>query len=113
MALAVGTSASEAARQTGISLSTVNRRLADPDFRRFVAQLRGQMLERALGRVTDSMSKAADTLAGQLDASEPAIRIRAARALLSLGLRLHDAVDIVERIRQVEEELARYRQSPS
>jgi hypothetical protein len=40
MALAAGTSASEAARQTGISLSTVNRRMAEPDFRKFVSELR-------------------------------------------------------------------------
>ena len=51
MALAAGACAAEAARQTGVSLSTVNRRMADPDFRRFVADLRGQMLAAALGRL--------------------------------------------------------------
>lgn len=34
-----------------------------------------------------------------------AIRIRAARSLLTLGLRLHDAVDVTERVRKVEEQV--------
>jgi len=107
MALAAGASAADAARQLEVSVSTVKRQTADPDFRRFVADLRGQMLERALGRVTDTMTRAADTLAALLDAAEPALRIRAARALLSFGLRLHDAVDVTDRVRKLEDELAR------
>lgn len=104
MALAAGTGASEAARQTGVSLSTVNRRMADPDFRKFVADLRGEMLAAALGRLTDNMTRAADALAGLLDDPNPAIRIRAARSLLTLGLRLHDTVDVTERVRKLEEQ---------
>lgn len=107
MALAAGASASDAGRQLDVSLSTVRRRMADPDFRKFVGDLRDQMLERALGRVTDTMTRAADALAALLDDPKPPIRIRAARALLSFGLRLHDAVDVTERVRRLEEELAR------
>ena len=105
MALAAGASASEAARQFEVSVSTVKRRMADPDFRQFVADLRAQMIERARGRLTDNMTRAADALAGLLDDPTPAIRIRAARALLALGLRLHDAVDVNERIRNLEEQV--------
>ena len=110
MALASGASAADAARRLDVSISTVKRRLADPDFRRFVSDLRAEMLARALGRVTDSMTRAADTLAGLLDDQNPAIRIRAARALLTLGLRLHEAVDVAQRVREIEDELERHRQ---
>lgn len=106
MALAAGASASDAARQLEVSLSTIKRRMADPDFRRLVADLRAEMLHRALGRVTDNMTRAADTLANRLDDPNPAIGIRAARALLTLGLRLHDAVDLTERVRRLEAEQA-------
>ena len=106
VAIASGTSASEASRQLDIPLRTVQRRMADPDFRRFVTALRDQMLERALGRVTDNMTRAADALASRLDDPNPAIGIRAARALLTLGLRLHDAVDLTERVRRLEAEQA-------
>jgi hypothetical protein len=107
MALAAGASASDAARQLELSLSTVKRRMADPDFRQFVSELRAQMLERALGRVTDNMTQAADTLVKLLNDPSPAIQIRASRALLTLGLRLHDAVDLANRVHEVEAELAR------
>jgi hypothetical protein len=67
------------------------------------------MLQSALGRMTDNMTRAADAVAVLLDAPEPAIRLRAARAMLTLGLRLHEAVDLKEHIRQLQEELARYK----
>jgi hypothetical protein len=109
MALAAGASASAAARDLDISLSTVNRRLADLDFRKFVADLRGQMLERALGRVTDNMTGAADTLVALLDHDNPVYRLGAARAMLTLGLKLHDAVDTAEQVRLLQEEVDRLR----
>ena len=105
-ALASGLSASAAARKMELSLSTVQRRTADPEFRRLVSDLRGEMLSSALGRMTDNLTRAADTVAGLLDAEDPAIRLRAARAMFTLGLRLHDAVDLTGRIRDLEEELA-------
>jgi hypothetical protein len=107
LAIASGSSASEASRNLDIPLRTVQRRMADPDFRRFVSDLRAQMLQRALGHLTENMTKAAGAMTGLLDSPEPAIRLRAARSMLTLGLRLHDAVDVAERIREVEAELAR------
>ena len=46
-------------------------------------------------------------LVALLDAEEPAVRLRAARAILSLGLRLYDQIDLEERIRAVEDEATR------
>jgi hypothetical protein len=118
-ALASGKTASAAARQMELSLSTVQRRMAQPEFRQLVSDLRGEMLAAALGRMTDHMTRAADTFAALLDSDNPALRLRAARALVTLGLRLHDAVDIASRMREVEAELAKrqgvvpYRHAPS
>jgi hypothetical protein len=109
LALASGTSITDAAEQAGISRKTVQRYLARPAFRRLVARQRAEMLASALGRMTDNMSRAADTVASLLDGAEPHIRLRAARTLLSLGLRLQDAVDVDERVRELERELARRR----
>jgi hypothetical protein len=72
-----------------------------------VSELRQEVLTAALGRMTDNMTRAADAIAGLLDAEDPAVRLRAARTLLTVGLRLHDAVDVADRIRDLEEELAR------
>jgi len=105
MAIASGASASSAAREMELSLSTVQRRMADPEFRKLVAELRREMLTSALGRVSHNMTRAADTVAALLDAEEPHIRLRAARALMTLGLKLHDSLELSERIEALEEEV--------
>jgi hypothetical protein len=107
LALASGTTTAAAAVQTGVSRRTLERRLAEPEFRRLVADLRGQLVARALGRLADTMTRAADALAGLLDTPDDRVRLRAARAVLSLGTRLRDSVDLTERVHELEQELAR------
>src|SRR6185369_7978031 len=94
MALAAGATATAAAEQFGISRKTVQRKLAKPAFRQMVGKLRGQMLAAAVGRMADNMSLAADSLVKLLADDNAAIRLRAARAILGLGHKLYDAVDI-------------------
>jgi hypothetical protein len=106
-ALASGSSIAQAAEQFGISRRTVERHLARPAFRRRVARLRGELIANALGRMADNMTRAADTVSRLLDSDNPVVALRAARALLSLGLRLRDSVELADRIDQVENELAR------
>ena len=110
LAIASGSSASEASRNLDIPIRTVQRRMADPDFRKFVSDLRGQMLERTLGHLAENMTKAADKMVGLLDDPDPAIRLRAARSMLTLGLRLHDTVDVNEQIRELRAQLDRYKE---
>jgi hypothetical protein len=109
LALASGTSIKDAAEQAGISRRTVERCLARPAFRQLVARLRGEMVATALGRMTDNMTRAADAVAGLLDTPEPHLRLRAARTLMSLGLRFRESVDTADRIHDLERELARRR----
>jgi hypothetical protein len=106
MALAARASATQAAEQFGISRKTVQRCLANPDFRRRVARRRGELIPAALGRMADNMTRAADTVDRLLDAEEPAVALRTARAVLSLGLRLRDSVELAERVDELEAELA-------
>jgi hypothetical protein len=110
LALASGTSIQDAAEQAGISRRTVERCLAKPAFRRLVARLRGEMLATALGRLTDNMTRAADTVAALLDAPEPHLRLRAARALMGFALKFRESVDVTDRIHDLERELASSRQ---
>jgi hypothetical protein len=106
-ALAAGANAPDAAEQLGLSLRTVRRRLEDPDFRRLVAELRAEMVASALGFMTDNLTRAARSVAGLLEAPEPHIRLRAARTMLSLTLRMREAVDLDTRLSELEAELAR------
>ena len=107
LALASGTPIGEAAEQAGVCRKTVERWLAKPGFRRLVSRIRGQMLAAALGCMTDSMTRAARTVAALLDAPEAHVRLRAARTLMSFGLRFRESVDVTDHIHQLERELAR------
>ena len=107
MALASGATHVAAAQQAQTSERTVRRKLADPAFRALVGDYRNQLIAGALGRMAESMTRAADALVAMLDAPEAHIRVRAARSLLSLGVRLQDSVDTANRIQAVEVELER------
>jgi hypothetical protein len=106
LALASGTSIADAATKIGVCRQTVYRKLEEPDFARLVCEFRDKLIAVALGRIADNLTRAADALAGLLDSSEPHIRIRAARALFSMGVRLRDSLDLTARMRAVETELA-------
>jgi hypothetical protein len=107
LALAAGTTVAAAAAQAGVCDRTARRKLQRPEFRRLVADLRGELVARALGRLADAMTRAADALAALLDTPDDRVRLRTARAVLSLGIRLRDSVDLSGRVRELEEELAR------
>jgi transposase-like protein len=106
LALASGQTVRDAAAAVGIAERTATRRWADAAFRRHVAELRGEMATRALGRLADGMGEAASTLRELLaDSTPPAVRLGAARCLLELGVKLREAIDLEQRLTAVE---ARY-----
>jgi DNA-binding CsgD family transcriptional regulator len=105
--LATGATVKAAAEKLGISRRTAHRKLRRPGFRKLVAELRSQLFAAALGRMADNMTRASDALGSLLDASDPGVKLRAARATLSLALRLRDSVDVSDRLSELEAELAR------
>jgi hypothetical protein len=105
LALAVGASTTAAAEQAGISRVTAWRKLADPAFRQLVANLRAELMAEAVGKLANTMNRAADALATTLDSADERVRLRGARAVLTLGHRLHESIDLDERIREIEERL--------
>lgn len=107
IAIASGTSISDVAAQADIDRSTVYRKLENPEFKRLVAEYRDRLIATALGRIADNMTRGADVLAQMLDCPKEHLRMRAARQLISLGLRMRDSVDLTTRMREVEVELAR------
>jgi hypothetical protein len=104
--LASGRSQTEAAREAKIPLRTVQRRCADPDFREEVARVRAEFLDRALGRLTDAATGAAEGLADLLSNRSPWVRLNASRALLEHVTRLREHLVFAERIASMEATLA-------
>jgi len=111
LALASGKSGGQVAEEFGISRKTVQRQLAKPEFRQLVAKYRDDLISTALNRMANSMTEAVDVLAVHLKAELPTHKLRAARAIVTLGLRLRDSVDLTNRIETLESDSARREQT--
>jgi hypothetical protein len=106
LSLACGATPEGAAQKTGFSVRTVYRRLAQPEFRQRVDQARTEMVRRAAGLFTAAGMAAIKTFTSlQESASSEAVRLGAARAIIELGCKLRQAVEINERIAAVETRL--------
>jgi hypothetical protein len=95
-----------AAAAAGVAERTATRRWADPAFRRRVSELRGELVAQALGGVADGMADAAATLRALLGADSENVRLGAARALLELGVKLRENVELQERLQALEKLVA-------
>jgi hypothetical protein len=107
LALACGATVEQAARQTGLSVRTVYRRLADPDFRRQVQSTRTDMISRAAATLTAAGTEAVKTLLVlQQNTAPAAVRLGAARAVLEMGIKLREMADLEERLAALEQQIA-------
>jgi hypothetical protein len=64
------------------------------------------MVARALGKLADASTEAVDTLRSLLHAEAESVKLGAARAILELGNKLRDAVEVEERLARLEERKA-------
>jgi hypothetical protein len=106
LALACGASPEGAAQKSGLSLRTVYRRLAEPAFRQQVNQVRAEMVRRAAGMFTAAGMAAIKTFTTlQESATSEAVRLGAARAIIELGCKLRETVEMTERMAALEARL--------
>ncbi len=105
LALAAGDTLRQAAKKAGISERTASRRTADPDFRRRLTEARAGMVERALGKLADGATEAVDTMRRLLKSRKETVRLSAARAMLELGNRLRESVEMQARLVALEDQL--------
>jgi hypothetical protein len=106
LALACGASPEGAAQKSGLSLRTVYRRLAEPAFRQRVDQVRAEMERRLAGMFTATGMTSLKTFTTlQESASSEAVRLGAARAIIELGCKLRQSVEMNERMAALEARL--------
>jgi hypothetical protein len=104
LALACGATVESAARSTGLSVRTVFRRLAEPEFRQRLQALRADMVQRAAGTLIAAAAEAIRTLLSLLQPlNSPAVRLGASRTILEMGIRMRDAADVETRLTMVEQ----------
>lgn len=104
--LACGSTVREAASAAGCDERTVYKwRATDAAFRRRIEELRSAAVEGALGRLSDTMTAAADVLAALLTNKKPETRLKAARAVIELGLRVRAEAETAARLDEIERRL--------
>jgi hypothetical protein len=106
LALAAGQSIPEAAASCRAGKRSVKRWLACAAFARRVHELRAEMIGRALGRMADGMTEAADTLRKLLKAESEAVRLGASRSILELCVKLRESVELENRVVVLERHAA-------
>jgi transposase-like protein len=107
LALAGGDTVAVVARKAGVAERTLYRWRGEEDFGRAVAQARAEMFGRALGYLADGAVSGALVLRQLcLKATSETVKLGAARALLELGARLRESVELEARLAALEESLA-------
>ena len=106
LSLACGSTMEAAAAKLKISLSTVQRRLRDPKFVKRLRDVRHEMVGRATSMLTAAAMEAVKTLLNlQGTSMPPAVRLGAARAVLELGAKFRESLDLTERVIALEQQL--------
>ena len=104
LSLAAGATQEEAAEESGAGHRTIKTWLANhPAFVWRIQELRAEMTARALGRLVENMVSAVDTL-GYLSrkGKSESVRLNAARAVLEMGTKLRESVELEQRITELE-----------
>ena len=81
---------------------TAHTWLEDAHFRFHVTEVRGQMLDAALGRLSASATKAVETLVEVLEKGQDNARVRAALGILQTLTKINEQVDLTRRIAALE-----------
>ena len=103
IALACGANTEAAARKAGVSVRTVYRRMEDPEFLASLKKVRSDMVQRATAMLTAASLESVKTLVELQDrAMPPTVRLGAARAVLELGAKLRETVELEARIAALE-----------
>jgi hypothetical protein len=108
--IAMGSRRDRAAADVGVSQPTVYRRLRDPRFRARVDEIRGRLLDEAVGMLTLAAGGAVAKLVQLLRSEDERVTLRAALGILESVVRLRENLELSERLARVEEALAERRE---
>lgn len=95
-------SISAAASAAKISESTALRWLQDPDFQRDYRAARRSVVEQSMAAIQSAMCDAVKTLIRNLHCEKPNVEVSAACALVNMGVKGVELVDIEERLAVLE-----------
>lgn len=102
-ALAAGHTHAEAARIAHLTARTVRRRMADPLFRVELDDLKRTVVQQTAALLTDAATSAVATLKALLASRDEWVKLRSASAILDVSIRYREALDLSERLAELEE----------
>lgn len=103
-----------AASMVGVHEATIHRWMRDvPAFGAELRKARRACFESAVGKLQQVATEAAETLAKHLSNPDAALAIRAAQTILQQCLRGTEAIDMAERLEELEGVLAKVRERES
>ena len=100
--LSAGMAIKAAAAEVGAGERTVHEWLARPDVKARVAELREQLLSEAIGKLSNSVNRAALVLDELLDVEDERIKLRAAVAVLNVLIKVREHKELAERVAELE-----------
>ncbi len=100
--IVAGRSLREVAAMAGVSLSTVQRRLKDPDVIADIKDERSQQRQETLGRFSQLRTSCIDRLAVLVDDANAGISLRAIALILNATGRLDSTFDLEQRLTELE-----------
>jgi DNA-binding Lrp family transcriptional regulator len=100
-AAVAGRTLPEVAAVTGVSVSTVHRRLKEPDVSVAIRDARAQQRQERLGRLSGLSVRALTRPAELLDHDNPMVVLKAVGLTLGTAIRLDPIVDLEERLTAV------------
>ncbi|RYF40549.1 MAG: hypothetical protein EOO27_47540 [Comamonadaceae bacterium] len=93
------------ATRAGVSVATVQRRLADPAVRKMIREHRDSRLGSLLDRQAELAMKSAARLGALVEHEDPSIALRAISLAFTNTARLTSAVDVAARLADIEDQL--------
>jgi hypothetical protein len=106
LALACGATAEVAARQAGVSESTVRRRLKDPEFVRKLHQLRAEMHLRVADQLTAASTEGVRTMVQLMkENNSGTVRLGASRSVVELSTKVRETADLAIRLAELEKRI--------
>lgn len=94
-----------AAKRAGVSRGSVYNWLRDPTFKAALVRRQGEVFGDALRGLKVAMAAAVSRMVGLLASKDDRLALMAAREVLATALRAHEAIDVEERLAEVEARL--------
>ena len=104
-AVAMAPTLSQAARDSGVGLSTLRRWLQEPEFRQQLANFRQESADLARQQAQAILPRCLSVFAEVMECPDPSLRLRAARYAMAFALQITEAHDLKSRLEQLEQSI--------